>query len=73
MASFTYLALTVLEICSVKVEKTGDLFRKTTDFRFLSFQNWFLSNYFPISPEPLDPISVTPFWKANLNIHMLRK
>ena len=29
MASFSYLALTVLEICSVKVEKTGDHFRKT--------------------------------------------
>ena len=29
MASFSYLALTVLEICSVKVETTGDLFRKT--------------------------------------------
>ena len=64
MGSFSSLALTVLEICAFKVQKTGYFFRKI--FKFLGLQNWFLSSYFAISPEPLDQnSSLTPFWKGN--------
>ena len=78
MASFSSLALTVLEICAFKVQKTSHFFRKISplwNFKkwgqnlwFLSFQNWFLSSCFAISPKPLGQnSSLIPFWKANLN------
>ena len=64
MASFSSLALTVLDICAFKVQKTEHFFGKFTPnkisksgdkiFDFWVFQNWVLSSYFAISPEPLD-------------------
>ena len=37
------------------------------------YMQWLLSSYFAISPEPHDQnSSLTPFWEANLNMHMLR-
>ena len=61
MASFSSLALTALEICAFKVQKTGRFWGQNL---FLSFKNWFLSSYFAIFSEPLDPnSSLTHFGK----------
>ena len=66
MASFSSLALTVLEICAFKVQKTGHHYEisKSGDkiSKVLSFQNWSLSSCFTISPEVLgQKSSLTPF------------
>ena len=45
MASLSSLALTALEICALKVKKTGRFWGQNP---FLSFQNWFLNSYFAI-------------------------
>ena len=82
MAPFSSLALMVLEIwCVFKVKKTGHFLGKFPPYEILKsgdkishslvFWNLFSSSYFEISPEsePLDQnSSLTPFWKANLNM-----
>ena len=75
MASFNAVALTVLETYGFKVRKMGYFLEKFPPYEisknlcFLSFQNWFLSSYFAISPEPADQTqSLNPLWKANFKI-----
>ena len=53
----------------MKFQKSGEKI-----FDFAAFQNWFLSNYFEVSPEKLDQnSSLSPFWKANSNRQILKK
>ena len=80
MVSFSSLIVTVLEIYAFKFRKQGIFLGKFHPYeisesgdKFLSFQNWYFSSCFAISPEPLGQnSSFTSFWEANLNTKMLR-
>ena len=79
MASFSSIVLTVLKICTFKIQKTT-FFKE--NFPLMKFpkvgtkhlNSEFLSSYFAVSLEALDRNSLmTSFWKSNLYMQILRK